>query len=93
MLSQYDYSIEYRRTADHGNADVLSRLPAGPDATFDGEESEADDVDIVCTIRAISLQFNPTDPWCFGQGVCQGPSNCKCDVILQGRMASKGHTR
>ena len=48
MLSQYNYSIEYRRTADHGNADVLSCLPAGSDATSDGKESEAD-VDIVCS--------------------------------------------
>ena len=61
MLSQYNYSIEYRKTLDHGNADALSRLPAGPDAKFDEEESDAD-VDTVCTIKAVSLQLNPTDP-------------------------------
>ena len=24
MLSQYEYSIEYRKSSDHGNADALS---------------------------------------------------------------------
>ena len=61
MLSQYEYSIEYRKTSDHGNADALSRLPAGPDALFDEGEEEAD-VDTVCTIRTISLQLKPLDP-------------------------------
>ena len=33
----------------------------GPDINFDGEEGDAD-VDTVCTIKAVSLQLNPTDP-------------------------------
>ena len=28
MLSQYNYTIEYRPTKQHGNADAFSRLPA-----------------------------------------------------------------
>ena len=32
MLRQYEYKVEYRKTSDHGNADALSRLPAGPDS-------------------------------------------------------------
>ena len=61
MLSQYQYTIEYRKTSDHGNADALSRLPVGPDAQFD-EEEEMADVDTVCTIKTIGLQLNPMDP-------------------------------
>ena len=51
MLSQYNYTIEYRPTKQHGNADALSRLPAGPDLSFDGEEGD-NDVDTVCTISS-----------------------------------------
>ena len=56
MLSQYNYTIKYRPTKQHGNADALSRLPAGPDLSFDGEEGD-NDVDTVCTIRTISSQL------------------------------------
>ena len=58
MLSQYNYTTEYRPTKQHGNADALSRLPAGPDLSFDGEEGD-NDVDTVCTIRTISSQLQP----------------------------------
>ena len=58
MLSQYDYTIEYRSTKQHGNADALSRLPVGPDLSFDGEEGD-NDVDTVCTIRVINSQLQP----------------------------------
>ena len=61
MLSQYDYSVEFRKTWEHGNADVLSRLPAGSDHGFDGEEM-GDDVDNVCTVRMISRQIMQDDP-------------------------------
>ncbi|KAL5489647.1 hypothetical protein EMCRGX_G018764, partial [Ephydatia muelleri] len=49
------------KTSEHGNADALSRLPAEADTNFDGEEDEAD-VDVVCAIRTIGQQLNPTDP-------------------------------
>ena len=37
-LSQYDYSIEYRKTLEHGNADALSRLPVGRDIQFERKQ-------------------------------------------------------
>ena len=56
LLSQYEYTVEYRPTNKHGNADALSRLPLGPDDKFDyGEDS--DDVDTVLAIRTIGEQI------------------------------------
>ena len=60
MLSRYDYSIEYRKTTGHGNANALSRLPVGPDPDFDREEE--DDESVVNAIKTLSLQVNATDP-------------------------------
>ena len=61
LVHQYDYTVEYRRSKDHGNADALSRLPFSNDTSFDGEEKE-DDVDSVCLVRTISRQINPDNP-------------------------------
>ena len=74
MLSQYQYSVEYRKTSDHGNADALSRLPVGPGANFDGEEGDVD-MDTVCTIKTVSLQLNPTDPGTVAN------DNLQCDML------------
>ena len=60
-LSQYEYKIEYRQSTKHGNADALSRLPSGPDHTFDAKEGD-EDMDSVFTIKTISRQIQPTDP-------------------------------
>ena len=38
LLMGHDYDIRYRASAEHCNADALSRLPAGPDVAFDREE-------------------------------------------------------
>ena len=39
MLMAYQYEIRFKPTAQHGNADGLSRLPMGQDASFDQTES------------------------------------------------------
>ena len=39
ILSAYTYDIQYKPTNEHGNADMLSRLPADPDSTFDSTQS------------------------------------------------------
>ncbi len=40
FLSDYNYTLHYRSTGQHGNADALSRLPAGPDVEFNAGEEE-----------------------------------------------------
>ena len=61
LLSQYDYVIEYRKTTDHGNADALSRLPAGTEVIFDREEAQAD-TSTVCLVKQVSLQLDLVNP-------------------------------
>ena len=39
LLSAYTYDIEYKPTKEHGNVDMLSRLPAGADQFFDDQQS------------------------------------------------------
>jgi len=60
-LNQFSYQIVYRKTSEHQNADVLSRLPAGIDTVFDAEE-DADDVDTVCMVNSLYVQVRPSDP-------------------------------
>ena len=61
VLNQYDYSIEYRQTNKHGNADALSRLPIGPDNNFDAEK-EADVDTIFCMIKTMSFCMQISKP-------------------------------
>ena len=58
---EHDYTVEYCRSKDHGNADAFNRLPFSNGTSFDGEEME-EDVDSVCLVRTISRQINSDNP-------------------------------
>ena len=47
ILSTYTFDIEYIRTNKHGNADMLSRLPIGPDITFETTQSLSPVVNLI----------------------------------------------
>ncbi|XP_005106177.1 uncharacterized protein K02A2.6-like [Aplysia californica] len=82
-LSQYDYSIEYRKASAHGNADALRRLPVGADPSFDREETGADSATI-CTIKRISSQIAPADPNVLERETSKDPAHTKVIQHLQG---------
>ena len=71
-LSQYEYTVEYRPTKEHGNADALSRLPMGGDNDFDREEEQAD-VNVVCNVTELSQQLNPLKPQLIAQDTAKDP--------------------
>ena len=60
FLGQFQYSLEFRKTNHHQNADALSRLPSSEDPIFD-EEEEEDDSAMVCSIETLSLQIQSAD--------------------------------
>ena len=74
-MSQYHYTIEYRKTVDHSNADALSCLPSSDDAKFDVEEQEGN-VSTFCTIQVISRQLNPSNPGLLAKESSEDPVIC-----------------
>ncbi|KII61304.1 hypothetical protein RF11_06468 [Thelohanellus kitauei] len=75
-LNSYDYNIEYRSTAMHGNADALSILPSGPDVEFCRVE-EFKNTDTICNISSLSQQICRSNPQIV-------PEETLRDPILQG---------
>ena len=54
LLAAYQYDIEYRSTAKHGNADCLSRLPIHIDEPDEG----VDEVKLINLLQIESLPLN-----------------------------------
>ena len=71
-LNQYDYTIDYRKTSNHGKADALSRSPIRLDNKFD-EEEEGEDIAMVSSINLIVSQLNPTDPSILKKEIAKDP--------------------
>lgn len=59
LLQSYDYSIRYRHTSQHSNADALSRLPAGEDVEFDKKEGKITNIHEVYQTAVESLPLTP----------------------------------
>ena len=47
VLMTYPYKIEYKPTKEHGNADSPSRLPIGPDFSFEKAQSLSPVVNLI----------------------------------------------
>lgn len=62
ILNNYDYEIEYRKTQDHGNSDMLSRFASGEDLDFDKRE-DRDDIEMVCAIQYLTDHVVQTNPY------------------------------
>ena len=54
-LSAYDYEVRYQPSAQHGNADALSRLPLDHDEALESDEEE----EIVCALEEQQLDKLP----------------------------------
>ena len=93
MLNEYNYSIDYRETKKHGNADALSCLPVGPDTKFDEEESDADvDTIHVCMMKTISMQIKPIDSKVLAKETSKDPVLANVMHYVREGWPSKSHT-
>ncbi|XP_055916132.1 uncharacterized protein K02A2.6-like [Eupeodes corollae] len=60
ILMAYRYQIKYRPTAKHANADALSRLPIGPDVSFDEQDNNLHKVNTLILEDLDTTSINAT---------------------------------
>jgi hypothetical protein len=74
ILAGYSYDIEFKPTAQHGNADCLSRLPMGPDHKF---ERDGTDDAIVCQLQQAQIDQLPVSARAIREATRYDPKMCK----------------
>ncbi|XP_055911903.1 uncharacterized protein K02A2.6-like [Eupeodes corollae] len=75
----YTYTIRYRPTTKHGNADCLSRLPAGPDEEFHKSEESCHQVDDSIS----ALEDFPINSYVIEKFSKNDPDICKVIEYIQ----------
>ena len=71
MLSPHDYSMEFQKTHEHGNADALTCLLTRSDQQFNVEQMD-EDVDNVSTVHLISRQIVQDGPMLLLKEISKG---------------------
>ena len=80
VLAGYSYSIEFKPTDKHGNADCLSRLPMGPDEKF--EKYHTYDA-IVCQVQQGQLDCLPVSAKMIKEATRKDKTLCKVLQFMQ----------
>ena len=71
-LMGFQYDIRYKRSSENGNADALSRLPLGPDPTFDSDD-DLENQSLSHSIRE-EISSHPIDPAVVGKFTNNDPT-------------------
>ena len=60
QLLQYNYHIQFRKSSEHGNADISPKLPMGEDRQFDKFNEQEDMADTY--VAAVDKLFILNEP-------------------------------
>ena len=61
ILAAYTYDIQYKPTAKHGNADILSRLPIPEDQQDEQDHSESSELNLIHAVQLEQLPLKAID--------------------------------